>query len=323
MSDRDSEDYWVGSAGNIVQPDARPLHEVRRHPGNRVPELIRQMTDPLWIVADGAVLAGLMERLETSDLENHCLVPRHGYEELTGVAPWLIRLDPQDGLCAQMMSDSAGSHWAIWSCGLVLSSTAPGQDLARHLRQLFMRVNANGSRVFHRFWEPSSVFDYFTALQHLPDRAASVFQPGSGVISAILAREVARDRTIHVVCAPPSAAPAAQFRPPLDPPEVAALLAAVLRPFAVEMARDLARTDPAIVGHLGDPDLEDIVTQSCVRLHGYGFRDVALMRELALQDIWSGGPFEAHDPQLRDLCLSDRDEQAKYAGLSQHIASLV
>lgn len=88
------------------------------------------------------------------------------------------------------------------------------------------------------------------------------------------------------------------------------------------MATDLSQSHPEIVGHLDAPDLEDALTECCVRLHGHGFRDVGLMRELALQDIWQGGPFEKENMSLYEICRSDTDERTKYAALRRRIAAL-
>lgn len=321
MTNADQDDFWQDLASPLRQPEPDVLFSIARHTGDTVAQCMSKMTAPQWIVADGAAIDGLTERLEVCGLEHHCLFPSSTLKEAAGAAPWLIQIDPENAFARSLLDQTPGAHWSIWTSGIMLSSTMPGSALAQHLKKRVLRTRPKNGRTFHRFWEPAAVFDYFSALHRLPDRARELFHSAEGSIEGILARDIARDRTVFVLNSVSGTHLTTQFQHDLDPVELEGLLASVLRPFAPDMAQRLLRSDPETVGHLSALDFEDALTESCVRLHGYGFRKVSMMRELALQDIWMGGPFEMYDPQLHEICTCDLEEDAKYAALRDAIAA--
>ena len=316
---KNPDDYWTTEFQPADGPDRRPIHDVKRKAGHALARFVEEVGAPLWMVADGAAIDGLAECLEGSGLEHHCLFADATFRHMTGAAPWLISVDRADGLARQMLDTDCCTHWSLWRSGILLSSAATGPALARHMRRAILR-RINGRRVFHRFWEPNAVFDYFRALTSLPDRASQTFSIGADRIDGLMAYDGLCDRSVVVTCSEVDRS--VGFEPELHRVEVEALLAAVLRPYAIDMAVDLAETEPTVVGHLDGLELEDALTESCVRLHGHGFRDLGLMRELALQDVWQGGPFEDEDGALLDICARDTDEHAKYAALSRRIMEL-
>jgi hypothetical protein len=107
-----------------------------------------------YALLDAAKVPGLPEMLETSGPEHTCLFQGAAAEDLSDVAPWLVRLEEGHRLTRNLFT-RGNAPWAMWDAkvGLFVRSQSSLDDLRRHLRK-FTRVRNNAGRtVFFRFWD--------------------------------------------------------------------------------------------------------------------------------------------------------------------------
>ena len=115
-----------------------------------------------FALIDGARLPGISAILDTRDLEHASLFQGAALQELDSVAPWIIRLAPEDRLAERfltpMMQD--GPHWHYWGRGAVtiLRSTADMPSLVSHFRK-YTRIydEARGKWNYFRFYAPETL----------------------------------------------------------------------------------------------------------------------------------------------------------------------
>lgn len=176
MNSRDtSGDYWTQHL-----PDGRQIPDIRLTasvvdnitpldpqfgieapkgvPDDLVTPLFGQSGDGLdlltYIILDPVRVPGLLEQLETSGLERHCLFQGKAYETLADVAPWVVQLEARNRFTRQLMTRSS-APWHLWDhrIGIYLRSAQPIDAIRRHFRKFTKVQDDSGKWYFWRFWE--------------------------------------------------------------------------------------------------------------------------------------------------------------------------
>lgn len=173
-------------------------------PKAHVPDAIRdelfgqtenQTGPPLltYALLDAARVENLPEQLEGEHLECRCLFIGEALADMSGVAPWLVRLEENNRLTRKLFSEG-GPPQGLWNCegGIFLRSRLGLDAVWRHLRR-FVRVrDENDKWFYYRFWEPTLMMRYMQELAGDGERAAlwSIHRD-TAVISAIIACDAA------------------------------------------------------------------------------------------------------------------------------------
>ncbi len=115
-----------------------------------------------FALVEGARIPRIAEILETDGLEYGSLFQGAALDELAAVAPWIVRLDPEERLSERFLTPALpdGPHWHYWGRGAVtiLRSDATLSELIRHFRK-YTRIfdEARGKWNYFRFYAPESL----------------------------------------------------------------------------------------------------------------------------------------------------------------------
>lgn len=153
-----------------------------------VSHLLQRMQDYLWPRGTGAdiwaIVDGARDRyiywfLLNSNSTHSCLYARPHIQNLSDslktqklleVAPYLIRLYPEDGLTRRLIEEGWGSSW-----GVFLKCDAGIDRLRRHLRS-FLRVrDTSGKLMLFRYYDPRVLRTYLPTCT--ADELRTVFGP--------------------------------------------------------------------------------------------------------------------------------------------------
>ncbi len=297
----------------------------------REPLEIGKAESRLSAVLDGTKIPQLPEILATSGLPHTALLSGMQDDELAEIGPWLVELT-EDAALLRAFFTKIGDEptpWALWDAdaGILLRSSADHPTLAGHLASLVMQKDRTGKTWFLRYWESGIAADYFTALSNASDRCRLFFSvTDTDWIEAILARDSVGDLWTRVV--PDKALLADVLADPatshLSQAEYQALRRAVLRPFARQLREEIAETHPDLIDDSAEEQSLTAILDSLLRLQGYGLLALPILRELTIQDLFLGFPFEDEDEtgRLRDICHAKVDEDQKYDLICARIAEL-
>ena len=110
-----------------------------------------------YAILDAAKIPDLREYLERSTLEYRCLFKGQAYDDLSDVAPWIIRLDLNDQLTRYLFTDGE-APWFLWrkEPGVYVRSYASLEDLWKHFRRFTRVRDENGNWLYQRFREPGA-----------------------------------------------------------------------------------------------------------------------------------------------------------------------
>ena len=157
------------------------MHRIREE-GNNVPGREMELGEALWRLAaiqGGERLYGVVDgargiKLATDAYLKYGQAFRSLFEgpsadDLRDVAPYLVEVDPSGrylGLWAQ--------RWGTHS-GILLVTSAPPQDLLKHLRGVFAAEDEQGQEFFFRFYDPRVLRMYLPTCT--PEEANEFFGP--------------------------------------------------------------------------------------------------------------------------------------------------
>ncbi|WP_299193906.1 DUF4123 domain-containing protein [uncultured Litoreibacter sp.] len=145
-------------------PNARP-----RQPGEHDPEndpiysLLFNRTQTCFAVLDAARVPNLVEQLEQSELEHRCLFVGQAEDDLNEVAPWLVRLEPENRFTENLLTDGPNpAPWHLWGYepGVFVQSSLSFDEVWRHLRKFTQAPDQRGQNFFVRFWDPDFILTY-------------------------------------------------------------------------------------------------------------------------------------------------------------------
>jgi hypothetical protein len=142
--------------------------------------------EPVYAVLDGARDRRVRGWVLDTRAPSWCLYRGRLVPELDDAAPRLLRLLPGKRYTADFFRRYWGQSW-----GIVISSTAPAQDLRRHLRKLLLARTEDGRTMIFRYYDPRVLRVY------LPTCTAKDGETFFGPVSAMAAEGRAAD-TFHV-----------------------------------------------------------------------------------------------------------------------------
>ncbi|QUJ78127.1 DUF4123 domain-containing protein [Sulfitobacter albidus] len=127
-------------SGRVCAPDAlmAPLFDQPKPLPAETGEIGGDSVPPLgtFAVLDAARIPDLPELLETSGLPHLCLFTGEIFDEMNGVAPWLVALDETSSFTAKLFTASDAS-WHLWGLdgGIFLRARGRLEDVHKHLRR--------------------------------------------------------------------------------------------------------------------------------------------------------------------------------------------
>lgn len=120
--------------------------------------LLFQPDRATYALLDGALIMGLPERLAASGLRYACLYEGEAAQEFADTAPYIAELTADAPLTKSLFSQYAkdGIQRGIWpdEAGIIVQSPASLHALKRHFRKFTYVQDAQGKRVFFRFYVP-------------------------------------------------------------------------------------------------------------------------------------------------------------------------
>lgn len=214
---------------------------------------IGDATPATFAIFDAAKFPNLPELLPNSGLEHQCLFTGDAFEELSHVAPWIVRLEDDHAFTRALFTRTdPPTPWTHWDkdAGIYLRSEASLDELCAHFRK-FTKVRMDGipdkdraAWQYFRFYDPEQAALYFEAIRQWPDRMAQFYR---------LANAKLVERTIAISSIAATAhifTPDAKSLPDNRPPSYrfeardAAVFASARRPkFRQELAEWLLRMD--------------------------------------------------------------------------------
>ena len=102
----------------------------------------------VFAILDAARDPQIQPSLGRCDLEYACLYDQPD-EELASVAPYLVRLRPWSPYTNWLFEAGWGQAW-----GVLLTATAPLQQLRRHFRRFLLVRDEDGQQLYFRYYDP-------------------------------------------------------------------------------------------------------------------------------------------------------------------------
>jgi hypothetical protein len=103
----------------------------------------------VYAILDGASVYDLPQTLQRSNAEYECLFPGRLEPDMEAVAPYLVKLEPDSELAAQIVERGWGEHWGVFA-----HSDADMLEMRLHLRPLLIVRHPDGNRVRFRYYDP-------------------------------------------------------------------------------------------------------------------------------------------------------------------------
>lgn len=103
----------------------------------------------VYAVLDGASIDDLLLSLDEHEPESFCLYPGSLAHDLEEAAPYLVALEKDSAFVQWILENGWGNHWGIF----IVSKEKP-KTMRKHLRTLVTVKDAEGTRLFFRFYDP-------------------------------------------------------------------------------------------------------------------------------------------------------------------------
>ncbi|MBT3144146.1 DUF4123 domain-containing protein [Neptunomonas phycophila] len=119
------------------------------------PSVAAQTKAPLWAIIDGVNWPEIQHELEAHDPPHACLYSTLD-EENRAMAPWLVKLDPDNPVTERFKEQDQINH-----SGIVFSSNQPIKALREHFRLFTMLWTPadDKSPIYYRFYDPRVLLD--------------------------------------------------------------------------------------------------------------------------------------------------------------------
>jgi hypothetical protein len=283
---------------------------------------------PLFAIMDAARVPNLVALLESSGLPHQCLFA-DALGDSSEAAPWLVRLEPDHDLTRAIftIADPPGpSH--LWPTAPLLLQAEIGLDaLRKHLRR-FLRVQSEDrSKLWlFRFWEPTVVPYYFSAIADRPELMARWFRPREGgrILRLFIADTRPGDPALW------SLEPFGLRDEPANPQGAFALSSSDHA--AMHLARTehdlgllaalLVKTFPAETADLPPAEVDRLTRRTVSRMQEFGFTQRDYLFQLLAWEAFLGPIFETRDPDLARLIRSPAPEAEKFAAVADRMSKL-
>ena len=102
-----------------------------------------------YAILDGASVPNLRQKLYDLDPEHECLYRGELTPDMEEVAPYLIRLGPEEEFTRWVMAEGWGRHWGIYAV-----SRADLRTLRTHFRRFLMVHDSEGKPMYFRYYDP-------------------------------------------------------------------------------------------------------------------------------------------------------------------------
>lgn len=123
-----------------------------------------------WAILDGARDERIYGAIDKLAQEKCCLFAGELTSQLRVVAPYLVRLEPDEQLTRFVLDNGWGHAW-----GVFLRSNASIETLRRHFRK-FLRVSDGAERyLLFRYYDPRALSVYLPTCS--PDELTTIFNP--------------------------------------------------------------------------------------------------------------------------------------------------
>lgn len=125
-----------------------------------------------YAILDAAKVPNLPEMLEVFGLEHRCLFKGAAYDDMKGVAPWIVRLEEGNHFTRNLFTRS-DAPWHMWDAkpGIYLRSRGTLKEIWSHFRKFIKFQDDYGKQFYFRFWDPvgaaNPLFDYMSYEQEL------------------------------------------------------------------------------------------------------------------------------------------------------------
>ncbi len=105
----------------------------------------------LWAVLDGASTPQLLDAIFEHGVEHACLYSGELEPDMAEVAPYVVRIEPDEPFTRWLLSQGWGQSWGIFA------ATTAATDLRllrRHLRGLLTVYSPEGAPLYFRYYDP-------------------------------------------------------------------------------------------------------------------------------------------------------------------------
>lgn len=264
-----------------------------------------------YAILDGAKLMGLEERLAASGLEHVCLYSAAEGEALSEVAPWLVALEQDNALTAELFTRS-DAPWHLWekAVGIFLRTTGTTDQVRAHLRKFIQVEVDQGRRVFFRFWEPRVLAHYALAHHAQADGHIAAFLGEAGLIAV----DPFNDRAV-LVRGQVAARPAGAW--PMLHEDLAAAQLAV---FCEDWSTRILKPVPPLQT-FDKAERVSLVTRLVHQARQIGFRENKSVERYSIAAILHGAPPET-DPRLVPILQSGQHELDRSRKLLEAVRAL-
>ncbi len=133
-------------------------------------EHFTQLPQPLFAILDAARDSMVRALLMQSDLEYQSLYEGPKGEELSEVAPYLVKLPSESRWLKRLIEWGWGESW-----GIFLASDQSFKDIRKHFRQFLMVETEEGKELYFRFYDPRVLRVYLPTCT--PEEAQQFFGP--------------------------------------------------------------------------------------------------------------------------------------------------
>lgn len=150
----------------FAQPEAVPSTD-----GHAAPSRAPLHT---FAIIDAAKVPNLVEMLDLSDLEHRCLFKGDAFDELNAVAPWIVRLEEENGFTCNLFTKT-DAQWHLWGKdpGIFIRSRSSLEEMWHHFRRFTRVRNESGTWLYFRFWESGSLPELLRSWGDTPDKLAA------------------------------------------------------------------------------------------------------------------------------------------------------
>lgn len=206
--------------------------------------------------------------LDVLPVPSRCLFQGAAQQDFAASAPYLVDLTLPETGPTSFHKHFFAEHWEQGT-GIVLRSAAPMDAIWSHFRKFTLVEGTAGRSMFFRFWETNTLFDYFSAVALLPERAKDLFCLRSGeVVELVLGHSdmMSRNYLIRPDFQALETVNHSPGRLRLHPEEEQALYRGVLRGHAKQIERRLPDTHR----DLSPPEREALVFDCVCRMRDRG-----------------------------------------------------
>ena len=257
------------------------------------------------------------------DIPFRCLFKGEAAQELKQYAPYLMDMTLPEGaledrdLVPDFHKDFFKKHWEQGT-GIFIRSKASFEDTWRHFRKFTKYKTREGRSFFFRFWETNSLYDYYSQVALMPDRAKGLFLTKQNHFIEAIIGYAERLGRLHKIAPNKELLETAQITEEpfvITQPEEQALMAGMLRPYAIEIQKNLLKKQSEMFSQIMPEDMEAIILYCIFRMNKYGIYNMDYLEAIAMKEFNLGLDFETRDPKgvLLDICHSNQSEDAKFS----------